>query len=52
MKNDNNVYIAARNLKKLPEYENMEGLHVYRLKSYRNNEMNYALSLPAFFSPF
>jgi hypothetical protein len=32
MKNDNEVYIAARNLKKLPEYENMDGLHVYRLK--------------------
>jgi glycosyltransferase involved in cell wall biosynthesis len=52
MKNDNEVYIAARNLKKLPEYENMDGLHVYRLRSYRNNKINYALSFPAFFSPF
>jgi glycosyltransferase involved in cell wall biosynthesis len=52
MKNDNEVYIAARNLKKLPEYENMDGLHVYRLKSYRNNKINYAFSFPAFFSPF
>lgn len=52
MKNDNEVYIAARNLKKLPEYENIDGLHVYRLRSYRNNKINYALSFPAFFSPF
>jgi hypothetical protein len=52
MKNDNEVYITARNLKKLPEYENMDCLHVYRLKSYRNNKINYALSFPAFFSPF
>ncbi len=52
MKDDNEVYIAARNLKKLPEYENIDGLHVYRLKSYRNNRLNYALSFPAFFSPF
>ena len=48
----NEVYIAARNLKRRPEYEKRDGLHICRLKSYRNDRVNYALSFPAFFSPF
>lgn len=45
------VHVAARNLKKLPEYENIDGLHVHRLKSISNRKINYAFSFPAFFSP-
>jgi glycosyltransferase involved in cell wall biosynthesis len=52
MQDNNEVYIASRNLKRLPKYENMGGLHVYRLESFRNTKLNYALSFPAFFSPY
>jgi hypothetical protein len=45
------VHIAARNLKRLPLYENIEGLHVHRLKTWKNKKLNYLLSFPAFFSP-
>ncbi len=51
MKNGHDVHIAARNLKKLPEYENIEGLHIHRLKAWQNDTFNYLLSFPAFFSP-
>jgi len=51
VKNGNDVHLAARNLKKLPEYENSDGFHIHRLKSFKNDKLNYALSFPAFFSP-
>ena len=46
------VHIVARNLKKLNEYELIEGIHVHRLKKWANNKINYMVSFPAFFSPF
>jgi glycosyltransferase involved in cell wall biosynthesis len=52
MKNGHDVHIAARNLKKLSEYENIDGLHIHRMKRFKNSKVNYALSFPAFFSPF
>jgi glycosyltransferase involved in cell wall biosynthesis len=51
IRNGNEVHLLARNLKKLPEYENIDGVHVHRLKSIKNNKLNYALSFPAFISP-
>lgn len=45
------VHIAARNLKRLPEHESINGLHIHRLKKYGSEELNYFLSFPAFFSP-
>lgn len=49
--NGHEVHIAARNLKKLPEYENINGLYIHRLKKWKNKKLNYAFSFPAFFSP-
>jgi glycosyltransferase involved in cell wall biosynthesis len=48
--NGYNVHIAARNLKRLQEYELSYGLHIHRLKPLKNERLNYALSFPAFFS--
>ena len=45
------VHIAARNLKMLDQYELIKGMHVHRLKAWKNKKINYALSFPAFFSP-
>jgi glycosyltransferase involved in cell wall biosynthesis len=50
-KNGHDIHIASRNLKKLTEYEYKDGLHIHRLKKFRNDTINYALSFPAFFSP-
>ncbi len=50
-KNGYNVHIAARNLKKLVEYENISGLHIHRLATWKNDRINYVLSFPLFFSP-
>jgi glycosyltransferase involved in cell wall biosynthesis len=51
-KHGNEVHIAARNLKKKPSDEKLNGLQVHRLKSWRNDRMNYICSFPAFFNPF
>jgi len=45
------VHIAARNLKRLPEYEISSDLMIHRLKAWQNARMNYLLSFPAFFNP-
>jgi len=45
------VHIASRNLKKLPEIEINLGLVIHRLKAWRNDQINYIISFPAFFSP-
>lgn len=45
------VHIAARNLRKLSEQENIEGLYIHRLKIWGNDLLNYILSFPVFFSP-
>jgi len=50
-KNGNEVHIAARNLKRLPEYERRDGLFIHRLRTWANEKVNYVLSFPAFFSP-
>ncbi len=50
-RNEYTVHIAARNLKKLPEYEIENGLIIHRIKTWKNETMNYFLSFPAFFSP-
>lgn len=47
----NEVHIAARNLKKNVEYELNDGIYIHRLKSFKNQKVNYILSFPAFFSP-
>ncbi|HET6464274.1 MAG TPA: methyltransferase domain-containing protein [Nitrospiria bacterium] len=49
--NGHEVHIAARNLKKRPVYENVDGLHVHRLKAWKNNALNYVFSFPLFISP-
>ena len=45
------AHIAARNLKRMPEHEVMDGLEVHRLKPRGGERTNYALSFPAFFNP-
>jgi glycosyltransferase involved in cell wall biosynthesis len=45
------AHIAARNLKKLPEIEELDGVFIHRLKPRWNDRLNYMLSFPAFFSP-
>jgi len=50
-RNGYTVHIAARNLKRLPEYEIENGLVIHRIKTWKNETMNYFLSFPAFFSP-
>ncbi|MBI3805605.1 MAG: glycosyltransferase family 4 protein [Nitrospirae bacterium] len=50
-RNGYGVHIAARNLKKRPENEVIDGLQIHRLKSIQNGTLNYALSFPVFFSP-
>ncbi|WP_101760241.1 glycosyltransferase family 4 protein [Oceanicoccus sp. KOV_DT_Chl] len=47
----NTVHIAARNLKKLAEYDIDNDLHIHRIKPYTNSRTNYFLSFPVFFSP-
>ena len=51
-KHGHEVHIAARNLKRLPEYERQEDLHIHRLKPLGDDRINYAISFPLFFSPF
>jgi glycosyltransferase involved in cell wall biosynthesis len=51
MINGFDVHIAARNLKKLPEYEFVNGVHIHRLKAWESNRINYLYSFPLFFSP-
>jgi glycosyltransferase involved in cell wall biosynthesis len=51
MQHGHEIHIAARNLKKRPEYELINDLHIHRLKTFKNNKINYALSFPVFFSP-
>lgn len=50
--NGNEVHIVARNLKKYSTYELINGIHVHRMKPINNEFLNYALSFPAFFSPY
>jgi glycosyltransferase involved in cell wall biosynthesis len=45
------VHIAARNLRKQPKYEQINGMHIHRLKPFQRDSINYLLSFPAFFSP-
>ncbi len=45
------VHIAARNLKKRPVYENLDGIHIHRIRTWSSEKLNYFLSFPAFFSP-
>ena len=45
------VHIVARNLNKRDKEEFSEGLHIHRLKSWKNDQLNYILSFPLFFSP-
>lgn len=45
------VHIASRNLKRNPVYEVDQGLHIHRIKTWKNDRLNYACSFPAFFSP-
>ena len=45
------VHLAARNLKRSPEHQVIDGLEVHRLKARGGRRTNYALSFPAFFNP-
>lgn len=45
------IHIAARNLKRLPVCETTNGLHIHRLRPWKNERLNYVFSFPAFFSP-
>jgi glycosyltransferase involved in cell wall biosynthesis len=45
------IHIAARNLKSLPALEEINGIHVHRMRAWKNEKINYALSFPVFFSP-
>lgn len=47
----NVVHIVARNLKKLPEDEIINGVHVHRIKSINNDFVNYIITFPFFLSP-
>lgn len=49
--NGHEVHIASRNLKKMAEYENIDGLHIHRIKAWNSSKLNYFLSFPLFFSP-
>ncbi len=46
------VHIASRNLKRNPVYVDDNELHIHRMKTWKNDRLNYVLSFPAFFSPF
>ena len=48
----NEVHIASRNLKRNPTYEEDQGLHIHRMRTWKNDKLNYVCSFPAFFSPF
>ncbi|GFE82151.1 glycosyl transferase [Steroidobacter agaridevorans] len=45
------LHVAARNLKKRPVYENIDGLHVHRIRSWSSDRFNYFASFPLFCSP-
>jgi glycosyltransferase involved in cell wall biosynthesis len=45
------LHIASRNLKKKAVYEDINGLHVHRTKSWSSDKLNYFASFPLFFSP-
>ena len=47
----NEVHIVARNLKKLPEHEIINGVHIHRMKAINNDFINYAATFPFFLSP-
>ncbi|GBE52556.1 putative glycosyltransferase EpsD [bacterium BMS3Bbin14] len=46
------VHVASRNLQRNPTYEEDQGLHIHRIRTWKNDRLNYAFSFPAFFSPF
>jgi glycosyltransferase involved in cell wall biosynthesis len=47
----NEVHIVARNLKKLPEHEIINGVHIHRMKAIQNEFINYVVTFPFFLSP-
>jgi len=47
----NEIHIVARNLKKLPEHEIINGVHIHRMKAIQNDFTNYVLTFPFFLSP-
>lgn len=49
--NGHTVHIASRNLQRNPVYEAHGDLHIHRLKTWKNDRLNYFLSFPLFFSP-
>ncbi|MCW8854865.1 MAG: glycosyltransferase family 4 protein [Gammaproteobacteria bacterium] len=52
LKNEgHDVHIASRNLKKNEVYEEINGVKIHRIKSWRNDKLNYFMSFPLFFSP-
>lgn len=51
MEGGHTVHIAARNLKKRPIYEDIDGLRVHRINTWRSDALNYFLTFPLFCSP-
>jgi len=50
-KHGHEVHIAARNLNRLEEFAEINGLKIHRIRTWQNEKLNYLLSFPAFFSP-
>ncbi len=50
-RNGHGVHIASRNLRKKQTHETVNGIHIHRLKVWRNNRINYFMTFPLFFSP-
>lgn len=45
------VHIASRNLKRKVIFEDIDGIKIHRIKTWKNNRLNYFFSFPLFFSP-
>ena len=51
LKSGYEVHIVCRNLKRRKKNEHYNGLHLHRLKAYKNSTLNNIISFPAFFNP-
>jgi glycosyltransferase involved in cell wall biosynthesis len=45
------VHLVCRNLLRRPEEEIHDGIHIHRLRAFRNDRLAQALTFPAFFNP-
>lgn len=49
--NGHKVHIASRNLKRNATHEEVSGVKIYRIETWKNDRLNYFISFPLFFSP-